>query len=203
MITFKTTCEYIKKDFKRKLLMEGKSPSLLSYLYILSLRSFIGILFYRLSRFFFFTRFKILSFILFQLNIILFKIEISAQADIGPGLVFGKGGGIGMTNIVTIGKNCTIHAGFVATLAFDGIDDGSHKVVIGDYCVIGFKSRIMRPVVLADGTQVLDHATVLRSTEKPGTIVSGFPARRKGVVDINEIMGWNSLYGGPLMEECK
>jgi serine acetyltransferase len=140
-----------------------------------------------------------MSYLFFLLNSLYTRNILSPEAEIGPGLVFGLEAGVGLTKNIVAGENCTFHGCSVVTLAFDGIDIDKEKVIFGDYCVIGSRSKIMRPIKLADGTQITENSVVFRSTENPGTLLSGFPARKRASVELEQVKSWNPLYGGLLI----
>jgi serine acetyltransferase len=152
---------------------------------------------YRLSHYLVSTR---LSFICRLLHVITFfysRIEIDPYATIGPGLVLGDIGGIGIPGKSIIGKNCTFLGFNTLTLnKISGVDFHVAQIVLGDHCVLGVRAKIMRPITIADGAQIKDSSLVMFSVANVGTTLSGIPAKKRRIDSYEDIIKWNPLMGG-------
>jgi serine O-acetyltransferase len=124
------------------------------------------------------------------------KSEIHTNARIGPGLVASDMGGIGIPNFAIIGENCTFLGHTLLTLGgMHDVDFEYDHIVIGNDCVIGQGARLLGAIELGDGTQVKTNSVVITSFTKPGQIVAGIPARRRGVVPLERVRAWSPLIG--------
>ncbi len=120
--------------------------------------------------------------------------ELQPGSRIGPGLVLADEGTIGITARARIGANCTIF-GLATIIPQEG---GTVDTVLGDNCVLGRRVRVYGAIALGDGTQIKDNSVVLTSFKRPGVIVSGIPARRRGQLPLELVTSWNPLQGRPL-----
>lgn len=194
MINFRQTLHLLSADFKRRLVLEEKNTHGLAKLSIAFKPGMISILCYRLSRYCFYHRLTILCKVFSLIDQFVNTNEISPQADIGPGLVLSDAGGIGINNLCKIGMNCTFMGYTSITLgALTHEPTEADFIVIGDHCVFGANTRIMRAVSLANGTQVRPCSVIIASIKKEGQSVSGIPAKRKQTDDYGHICQWNPL----------
>ena len=197
MVTFKQTITNLKADIARRLLLDGIGTGFFAVFIVLFKRGVASVIVYRLSRYCFFNRLKIVSRLLVIVDYLYTKNEISPIADIGPGLVLADTTGIGIGQIAVIGSNCTICGCITITLGvMESFDVHAQHIVIGDNCVIGTRVRIMRPVTLANGTQITSNSVVLLSVKDVGSTISGVPAKPRYRDCYDEILKWNSLRGG-------
>lgn len=200
MTTLKITLSNIKQDFLRRVLLEG-SADLLHKLVLLMKPGMVGVICYRLSHYFVQGKLRFLCRPLLLIEHLYCRNEISPYATIGPGLVLGDIGAVGLTGEVVIGKNCTLQGFNTLTLnAIAGVDFTVDKIVIGDYCLLGTRAKIMRPITIADGVQVTNNSVVMFSVAKVGSTVSGVPAKRRRIDDYDSIKNWNPLMGGFLTQ---
>lgn len=201
MITFSKTIEDIKADYKRRMQLEEKPINVWSFVCVFFKPGMLNVLFYRLSRYCFHHRIPVVCKLAIVLSQVINSTEIAPQADIGPGLYIENSGGVGIPASTSVGKNCTFFGCAVITLgALSDAPDAQDYIALGDYCVMGGRSRIMRPINLANGTQVKPLAVVISSTTKEGQIVAGVPAKRKSVEDYALIQNWNPVLGKMLKE---
>jgi serine O-acetyltransferase len=204
MITFKQTIEYLKADIQRRVLLEGKPAGLISTLSVLFKCGVVTVILYRFSHYLMGTRFSFLHKILALIEHFYTKNEVSAVAQIGPGLVLGDGGGIGITRVTIAGKNCTFLGSNSITLgAMDAYDVEKDRIVLGDHCVVGARVRIMRPMQIADGTQIKNNSVVVFPVDKVGSVISGIPAKRRSVETYENVISWNPLKGGFIAGQSK
>lgn len=204
MVTFKETIQNLSADIRRRKQIEGKAPGILSTFTILFKQGMVSVILYRISRYLLFTRFRFLCKALALIDYFYTRNEISPNAYIGPGVVFSDFGGLGITTVSVVGKNCTFWGLNSITLgAMEGFDVEEQRIVIGDHCVIGWRARVFRPVTLANATQVKNNSIVILSVPKEGSVVSGFPAKRRSVESLDHVTSWNPLYGGKMQEDRK
>lgn len=201
MVTLKQTFSDLKADFNRRRLLEGKPRGIYAAFTVLLKRGMVAVILYRISRYCVHHRMAWLHRILTMIEFVYTKNEISPLAQVGPGLVVGDGGGVGITQVTIAGKNCTFLGCNSITLgAMEAFDVNTHRIVIGDNCVIGSGVRIMRPISIADGTQIKPNSVVMLAVEKVGSTISGIPAKRRNIDSYDEIIKWNPLYGGYIAE---
>lgn len=200
MITLKLTLSNIKQDFQRRVLLE-RCEGLLHKLVLLIKPGMVGVVCYRFSHYLVQGNLRFLCRILLFIEHVYCRNEISPYAQIGAGLVLGDIGAIGMTREVVVGDNCTFQGFNTLTLnGIAGVDFTVDKIVIGDYCLLGTRAKIMRPITIANGAQVTNNSVVMFSATKVGTTLSGVPAKRCRIDDYDSIKNWNPLMGGFLKQ---
>lgn len=198
-MTFKETIQNLKADIRRRKVLEGKNQGVFSTFSIFFKGGVVSVILYRISRYLIHTRFSCLYKILVLLEHFYTKNEISPVADLGAGLVIADCGGIGITRVTIAGKNCTFLGANSITLgAMEGFDLEKDHIVIGNNCVIGSRVRIIRPVQIADATQIKNNSVVMFSVDKVGSVISGFPAKRRSVENLESVLSWNPLFGGAI-----
>lgn len=195
MTTLRTTIQYLIQDYKRRLLLEN-NESFLNKIVVLAKPGMVGVICYRFSHYLAQTKLRYFCRFILFIEHIYSRNEISPYAYIGPGLVLGDVGAIGVPYGTEIGKNCTF-LGFntFALNAINGIDYTIDKIVMGDHCVLGTRAKVMRPITIADGAQIKDNSVVMFSVTKKGATLSGVPAKRRRVDFYEDIMQWNPLNG--------
>lgn len=199
MVTFKQTMQNLAADIRRRKVLEGKNAGFFSTLCVLFKGGVVSVILYRISRYLIHTRFSFLYKILVLIEHFYTKNEISPIADLGPGLVIADCGGVGLTRVTIAGENCTFLGANSITLgAMEGFDLEKEHIVIGNHCVIGSRVRIIRPVEIADATQIKNNSVVMFSVDKVGSVVSGFPAKRRSVEKLETVLAWNPLFGGAI-----
>lgn len=198
-MTLKETIQNLKADIRRRKVLESKNQGFFSTVSILLKGGVVSVILYRISRYLIHTRFSFLYRLLILLEHFYTKNEISPVADLGPGLVIADCGGVGITRVTIAGKNCTFLGANSITLgAMEGFDLEKDHIVIGNDCVIGSRVRIIRPVQIADATQIKNNSVVMFSVDKPGSVISGFPAKRRSVENPDSVLSWNPLLGGAI-----
>lgn len=199
MVTFKQTMQNLAADIRRRKVLEGKNAGFFSTLCVLFKGGVVSVILYRISRYLIHTRFSFLYKILVLIEHFYTKNEISPIADLGPGLVIADCGGVGITRVTIAGENCTFLGANSITLgAMEGFDLEKEHIVIGNHCVIGSRVRIIRPVEIADATQIKNNSVVMFSVDKVGSVVSGFPAKRRSLEKLETVLAWNPLLGGAI-----
>lgn len=200
MTSLKITLSNIKQDFQRRVLLEN-CAGLLHRLVLLMKPGMVGVICYRLSHYFVQGKLRFICRVLLFIEHVYCRNEISPYAQIGPGLVLGDIGAIGMTREVVVGDNCTFQGFNTLTLnGIAGVDFTVDKIVLGNFCLLGTRAKIMRPIAIADGAQIINNSLVIFSVVKVGTTLSGVPAKRCRTDDYNAIKNWNPLMGGFLKQ---
>lgn len=196
MVSFRTTLRNLKCDYIRRVQLE-RATGTLSQLAVWAKPGMVGAVCYRFSHYFVYSQFKFLCRILLLIEHLYVRNEISPYAEIGPGLVLGDIGAIGITPHIEIGKNCTF-MGFntVSLNGVAGVDFAVDQIVIGDHCVFGNRSKVMKPLRIANGAQVKDNSLVIFDVKQEGATLCGVPAKRKRVDVYRDIVKWNPFFGG-------
>ncbi len=203
-VTLQETFQHIKADIKRRLILDQKPVSLVYAMGALIKPGVMIAMIYRISRFCYHHHLKALCKVFSLMTQLINTSEVSPLADIGGGFVIADAGAIGIHAATTIGKNCTFMGLNSITLgAMQHEPDPDDRIIIGDHCVLGTFSRVMRPVSLANGTQVKPCSVVIGSVKKEGQSLVGVPARRKQQTDYEAIKSWNPLKGCLLMETIR
>lgn len=204
MVTFRQTIRNLAADIRRRKMLEGKSDHGFSTFSILFKGGVVSVILYRISRYIIHTRFRFLYKLLVLIEHFYTKNEISPLADLGPGLVIADCGGVGITRVTVAGENCTFLGANSITLgAMEGFDLEKDRISIGNHCVIGSRVRIIRPVTIADATQIKNNSVVMFSVDKVGSVVAGFPAKRRSVESLEHVLAWNPLNGGAIRRLTK
>jgi len=109
------------------------------------------------------------------------QINISADADIGPGFLIVHGGPIHITSGAVIGADCAVH--HVCTIG-TGSQPGAPR--LADHVLVGCHACVLGPVRVGTGAQIGAGAVVVKDVPEWSTVV-GVPARvvntRKGQRD--------------------
>jgi serine O-acetyltransferase len=113
------------------------------------------------------------------LNLMLFRVEIPARAQIGAGFVLPHPMGI-VLGAAVIGRNVTCFQNVtLGARSFDGAYDLSTRPRIGDNVIIGAGAVVLGPVTLGEGCVVAANALVLMDVPARTTAI-GNPARISG-----------------------
>lgn len=199
IVTLKTTMAYLKADFNRRAVLKRKHG--LARFLMLFEKGMVGVVCYRISRYFALNHMGLLYRLVALLEHFYVRNEISPIAEIGPGLVLGDAGPVGIPSQTVVGKNCTFMGTNTLTLgAMEGIDLAVDKIVMGDYCVLGFGARVMRPITLADGTQLMDNSVAMFTARKSACLFAGVPAKRAKQGEYEDVVNWNPLLSGNVMK---
>ena len=129
----------------------------------------IGIVmkFYRLERFLFTHRMKLLARFIYHQIQILFNCVIPPSVIIGEGTCIAHGVGIVIHHDAIIGKGCKI---------FQNVTIGQSGVVVGDNVLLGAGAVLLGPVTIGDNVKIGANAVVTKSVP-PNLTVVGIPAR--------------------------
>jgi serine acetyltransferase len=196
-VTFKQTIIHFKMDLQRRLYLEDKSNTFLNGFFAFFHRGVISAFIYRINHYLHGKNNFLAKLCIRLLRYIEFHychIEIEPNAEIGPGLVLTDFGGIGISHLNVIGKNCTFLGKATPTLgAMEDVVVAVDRIRIGDNCVIGPNVRIVNNVNIANGVQIKANSVVLIAIENEGAVVSGFPAKEIYQVPMNDVMRWSPL----------
>lgn len=192
--SFINTLRLSKADLFRRLVLEGKSQNYLNCLLILYKRGVVSVLLYRLKRYLFLNNLAFLIKPLTILDTFYTHSELDVRAEIAGGLVLNDLGGVGLTRVAIVGKNCTLMGRVTVALgAIEGINFDVDRIKIGDNCVIGHNVKFIRPLTIANCVQIKSNSIVIKSVDTAGSIISGIPARSIDVVGVETVMAWNPL----------
>ncbi|MDA8381891.1 MAG: hypothetical protein M0037_02240 [Betaproteobacteria bacterium] len=189
----------IRADLARRLALEGRPPTFARILGVLPRPGGAAVVLFRVNQLLHARGLRLLSKLAELVMFYWARVEIHPGAQIGAGLVLPDVGGVGIPAFARIGERCTLTGPALLTIGgMEGVDLAKDRIVLGDDCVLGPGVRILGAVVLADGTQVKANAVVITSATRPGTVLAGVPARRRGSLPLGAIRQWNPLRGEPL-----
>ncbi len=170
--------DHLRLDFQRyKKVHSDRAPLVAFFLAILSY-GFLAVLVYRYGRWTRLIRPRVLSYpfkliyVLLQLIVdILFGINISTNADIGPGLYVAHFGGIFLHG--NMGRNCSVTQG--VTIGYKGGGKSTNPPSIGDNVYIGAGAVIVGDVRVGHNVVVGANTTVVKSVPDNHMVVSAEP----------------------------
>ena len=192
--SFIQTLRLAKSDLFRRLALEGKSETYLNCFLISYKRGVVSVLLYRLKRYLFLNKLAFLIKPLTMIDTFYTHSELDVRAEIAGGLVLNDLGGVGLTRVAVVGKNCTfIGRATVALGAIEGINFDVDRIKIGDYCVVGHNVKFIRPLTIANYVQIKSNAIVIKSVDIEGSVISGIPARSVDVVSAETVIAWNPI----------
>jgi serine O-acetyltransferase len=183
----------VKADIRRRLALEERRATLLNAILIANRPGVVCVVAYRITNFLHQSGRRLWARVIDDVQHLYTGVEIHAGAEIGPGFVYGDLPGGGISEHVTMGRNCTVLGCSTLTLNAGGIDLSKGRIILGDYCIVGVGVRVLGAVTLADGTQIKPNAVVLQSSTVVGGVLEGIPARRKSLAPIEQIARWNPL----------
>lgn len=165
----------IRADFNRYLQVHRASPWPVARVRAALEYGFIATAIYRYGRW---TRairpkplsypFKLLYAALTTVSDILFGINISANADIGPGLYIGHFGGIFLHG--DMGANCSVGQG--VTIGYKGGGKSTRPPIIGRDVYIGTSAVLIGAITVGDGAVIGANTTVVKDVPPGYTVVS-------------------------------
>lgn len=115
----------------------------------------------------------------------LWGIEISRHASIGPGLYICHFGGITVSRSAVIGRNCNLSQSI--TIGFDGSGEHGGAPVIGDDVYIAPGARVFGPICIGHKVKIGANAVVYKDVPD-GAVVALDPGFR--------ILSYNGNRGG-------
>ena len=116
--------------------------------------------------------------VLFLVNMILWSVELSPRAEIGPGLLIPHPQGVGVGAGVRIGR----HAKILKGTSIGAAGYGSHRrdgmPIIGDDCIIFDGAKVLGPIEIGDGCRVGAGVILMKSMPAGSTVVLHQQTRR-------------------------
>jgi len=103
-----------------------------------------------------------------------FGIGISYKTSIGPGLYIGHEGGIVVSELAVIGKNCNLS--HQVTIGVSRRGQRAGVPVIGDNVYIGPGAKLFGAIVVGDNAAIGANCVVTRDVPENGVVV-GVPGR--------------------------
>jgi len=169
----------IKEDFE---VFAGQDPAKSRgprlYLDILTLPGFWSVVTYRLAALAHRKGLLPVARMLFLLNMVLWSVELSPRAEIGPGLLIPHPQGVGVGAGVKIGRHAKLLKG--TSIGAAGYED--HRKdgmpVIGDNCTIFDGAKVLGPIEVGDNCRVGAGVMLMKSIPAGSTIVLEQRTRR-------------------------
>ena len=157
----------------------------LKYIYYPDLRA---VFIYRLSRWFFLHRLKLLAYLCVLLNDFLHGVWIGPAVEAGQGLFLGHPRGLMVNPGTKIGAYCTL---------LSQVTLGGPSNIVGDFVELGAGAKIIskhgREVLVGAHSMVGAGAVVTRSCA-PYTILAGVPAKEIGKKDLGQWLERHRYY---------
>jgi len=128
-----------------------------------------ALFFYRIARFFYVIKLKLIA------EMIMFFVRLFTQIEIHPGAKIGKrlfidhGSGVVIGQTTVIGDDCTIYQG--VTLGGRGTGPGKRHPTLGNNVLIGTGSKVLGGITLGDNVKVGANTVVLTDVPNDKTIV--------------------------------
>ncbi len=154
-------------------------------------RGFHALVLYRVSRWLWQRHVPVIPDLLSRMAQHLFAIDISYEADLGPGIVILHGFGVVIGRLVRIEGECWLYQGVALGHRgshWVGSDKTDGQPVVERGVVFGAGAKILGPIRIGAGTVVGANAVVLEDMP-PDSVVAGVPARRRAsprTTDMNE-----------------
>jgi len=138
---------------------------------------FIPVLFVRLARYFYLSRWlRFLSPLFTWLNVFIFGIEFTARCDVGSGLMFPHTVGT-VVGATKIGANVTIfHGVTLGALTADLQYVESLRPRLGDNVIVGTGAKLLGGIDIGNNVKVGANSVVLQSLPD-GAVAVGVPAK--------------------------
>lgn len=112
------------------------------------------------------------------LLLLVFRVEVPRNAQIGPGLVLPHPGGI-VIGSAEIGRDAVIFQNVtLGAREFDGLNDPATRPRLGNGVTLGSNAVVLGPVMVGDGSTVAANSLVLQDVPAGGTAI-GVPAKVK------------------------
>lgn len=168
----------LRADFDRYLQTHTNSPYFVAAIKSMLEYGFIATAIYRYGRW---TRsiqprilsypFKLIYACLSVVSDLVFGINISTNANIGPGLYIGHFGGIFLHG--DMGAHCSVGQG--VTIGYKGAGKSTRPPVIGDNVYIGTSAVIIGAIHIGDHAVIGANTTVVKDVPAGFTVVSAAP----------------------------
>lgn len=128
-----------------------------------------ALFFYRIARFFYLIKLKLIAEMIMFFVRLFTKIEIHPGAKIGKRLFIDHGSGVVIGQTTVIGDDCTIYQG--VTLGGRGTGPGRRHPTLGNNVLIGAGSKVLGGIILGDNVKVGANTVVLTDIPSDKTVV--------------------------------
>ncbi|WP_448375981.1 serine O-acetyltransferase EpsC [Fervidobacterium sp.] len=129
---------------------------------------------YRLSHAFYVANFKFIAYFIYQLNRILYAVDIHPAAYLEPGVVIDHGTGLVIGSTSFVGSGTVLYHG--VTLGAKYITTGKRHPTVGKNVVLGAGAKVLGPITVGDGAKIGANSVVLIDVPEKATVV-GIPAK--------------------------
>ncbi len=181
-ISMNRTFQRIREDLIHRCCIFNKKFTRTSYFALFFNPALTSVLIHRLAHWLDGTRFRKLAKLLNIFNVIVFKTEIGAKADIQGGLVLIHPHGVIINHNTKIGKNAVFyHHNTIAIGPRFDLDQQYNLVVIGDNVTLGSGARILGDVQIGNECIIGVNAVVTRSFPD-NSIIVGIPAKKRRTI---------------------
>lgn len=134
----------------------------------------LAVALYRASRWCKLREWEIPSRLLDRLNELLCGIQITGEADFGPGLEIHHPQGIVISPLTTAGRNCRVIGTGVTTGLRDlDHDPRSQTVELGDNVMLATGCKVLGPVVIGDNSIIGPNVVLMQDVPANTTVVAG------------------------------
>jgi serine O-acetyltransferase len=135
----------------------------------------LAVALYRASRWFKLRDMEIPSRIVDRINELLCGIQITGQADFGPGLEIHHPAGIVISPLTRSGKNCVIIGGAVTTGLRDlnSKNPGSQTVELGDNVTIATGAKVLGPIKVGNDVKIGPNVVLMQDVPDGATVIVG------------------------------
>ncbi|HHU56413.1 MAG TPA: serine O-acetyltransferase [Acholeplasmataceae bacterium] len=125
--------------------------------------------FYRIARFFYIIKLKLIAELIMYIVRIFTHIEIHPGAKIGKRLFIDHGSGVVIGETTVIGDDCTIYQG--VTLGGKGTSHGKRHPTLGNNVLVGAGAKILGNIKIGNNVKIGANTTVLHDIEDNKTVV--------------------------------
>ena len=125
--------------------------------------------FYRIARFFYIIKLKLIAEIIMYIVKIITHIDIHPGAKIGKRLFIDHGIGVVIGATTIIGDDCTIYQG--STLGGRGHERGKRHPTLGNNVLVGAGAKILGNITIGDNAKIGSNTVVLHNVSEGKTIV--------------------------------
>ncbi|MFN6992247.1 MAG: serine O-acetyltransferase EpsC [Fervidobacterium sp.] len=173
-----------------KKLLKQFDPSFEIWYQYLFHAGFKSLRLYRLSHAFYLSGFKFVAYFLYNLNRVLYSVDIHPAAKLEPGIVIDHGTGLVIGSTTEVGSGTIIYHG--VTLGAKEIKKGKRHPTIGRNVVLGAGAKVIGPITIGDGAGIGANSVVLKDIPPYSTVV-GIPGRIVKYAKEKENKNFNSV----------
>lgn len=129
---------------------------------------------YRIARFFYIIKLKLIAELIMYIVRCVLSIEIHPGAKIGKRLFIDHGTGVVIGSTSIIGDDCTIYQG--VTLGGTGKERVKRHPTLGNNVMVGAGAKVLGNIVIGDNVKIGANTVVLHSIQSDQTVV-GFKGK--------------------------